>query len=221
MDNRNDTSKFTEKKVNKNNKVVDLNSTRVRHMKLRMELNEKKSILTASILSIVAVVTFINQKIVSQNDTKLDGRTIASIDLNEQAKYRFEWQKDLANKLATTGSRMPASLGEQPDKIDKIRFGLLEGKYTFKFDNNKIKEIEFAETFGGDRPKHIKLDQFFRENKELFDSQASDIVASKKDTLDNKKEEVFELRDSDSNVISRVHAVTDTYGRLLSVKVSQ
>lgn len=204
----------TEKDVNK---VINLRTPGTRRVQMKLDLNEKKAALTASILSVIALATFFNQKIVSQFDTSKTTRTIAS--LNEKAEFEFQWQKELAEKLAQKSSRSIASYGEKPSKLDEIRFGVLEGKYAFNFENDRVTEIKFQETPYADRPKYIKdMSAFLLENKDVLIPEAALVKTLETKNLGEIQEQTLELYDENNNVVGQVSFVSDKSGRLRSLK---
>lgn len=210
----NQPSQKTEKIVNK---VIKLKTPGTRRVQMKMEVNEKKAALTASILSVIALVTFFNQKISSHLDPSKTSRSIAS--LNEQAQVEFEWQKDLVNQLSKKSNREIASYGEQPSKLDSIRFGLLEGKYSFSFDNDRIAEIKFQETAAADRPKYIpSIENFLIENKDVFIPELSQIKTMDTKTEGELKEQTLELLGNSNQTLGKVTYVSDHAGRFLSMK---
>lgn len=218
MNKNNGTTDQSSQKTEKNvNKVIRLKTPGTRRVQMKLELNEKKAALTASILSVVALATFFNQKIVSHFDSSKSSRTIAS--LNEQAEFEFQWQKELASKLSDKSNRKVASYGEQPSKLDQIRFGMLEGKYAFSFDNERISEIKFQETDSADRPKYIpNVENFLIENKDVLVPNVSLVktIDSKAQGEDN--EQTLELFDASNKTLGLVTYVSDKSGRLRSMK---
>lgn len=210
-------SQKTEKNVNK---VIRLKTPGTRRVQMKLELNEKKAALTASILSVVALASFFNQKIVSHFDSSKTSRNIAS--LNEQAEYEFQWQKELSEKLADKSNRKVASFGEQPSKLDQIRFGMLEGKYAINFDNERISEIKFQETTSADRPKYIpNVENFLIENKDVLIPDVSLVKTIETKTVGEDSEQTLELYDSSNKALGQVTYVSDKSGRLRSMKFYQ
>jgi hypothetical protein len=218
MSKNKDTTDHSSQKTEKNvNKIIRLKTPGTRRVQMKMEINEKKAALTASILSVIALVTFFNQKILSHFDTNKTSRSIAS--LNEKAQFEFEWQKDLASKLSQKSNREIASYGEQPSKLDSIRFGLLEGKYAFSFDNDKISEIKFQETASADRPKYIpNIENFLIDNKDVFVPDLSLIKTTDTKTEGETKEQTLELFNSTNQTLGKVTYISDLSGRFLSMK---
>lgn len=201
------------------NKVIKLKTPGTRRVQMKLDTNEKKAALTASILSVIALVTFFNQRIVSHfGERDSTSRNIAS--LNEKATFEFEWQKDLAQKLAEKSNRGIASYGNHPSQIDQIRFGLLEGKYAFNVIDDKISEITFQETDSADRPKYISnVESFLIENKAVF---APDLTLIK--VLEDKESEGFvehtlELFGPEHESLGKVTYKSDKAGRFLSMKL--
>jgi hypothetical protein len=206
-------SQQSEKNVNK---VIRLKTPGTRRVEMKLEMNEKKAALTASILSVVALATFFNQKIMTHFETK-SSRSIAS--LNEQSQFEFDWQKDLAAKLSEKSNRKVASYGETPSKLDEIRFGTLEGKYSFSFNNDTISEIKFQETAAADRPKYIpNFENFLMENKDVFVPELSLIKSVDTKMAADTKEETLELFNATNKTLGRVTYISDHSGRFLSMK---
>jgi hypothetical protein len=81
MDKNKGTTDQSSQKTEKNvNKVIQLKTPGTRRVQMKMEISEKKAALTASILSVIALVTFFNQKILSHFDTNKTSRSIASLN---------------------------------------------------------------------------------------------------------------------------------------------
>lgn len=207
--------KNSEKNVNK---VIKLKTPGTRRVQMKLDTNEKRAALTASILSVIALVTFFNQKIVSHFSSRDTGsRNIAS--LNEQATFEFEWQKELAQKLSEKEKRGIASYGEQPSQIDQIRFGLLEGKYAFSIVDDKISEITFQETSNADRPKYIaNVENFLIENKAVFAPNLALVKTLENKELGNVVEHTLELYGPSQENLGKVTYKSDKAGRFLSMK---
>lgn len=207
-------SQKTEKIVNK---IINLKTPGTRRVQMKLDLNEKKVTFTASILSVIALATFLNQKIVSQFDTSKSSRTIAS--LNEQAEFEFQWQKELAQKLSEKSNRKIASYGEAPSKLDEVRFGLLEGKYAFSFANDQISEIKFQETASADRPKYIQdVSAFLIDNKEALIPEVSLVKTLETKTVGENNEQLLELYNSENKSLGQVTYTSDSSGRFRSMK---
>ncbi len=201
------------------NKVIKLKTPGTRRVQMKLDIREKRAALTASLLSVIALVTLFNQKIVSHFASKdTASRSIAS--LNERANFEFEWQKELAQKLSKETNRGIASYGDQPSQIDQIRFGILEGKYSLSVVNDKISEITFQETSTADRPKYIpNVENFLIENKAVF---APSLTLIK--TLEGKEsgelvERTLELYGPEQENLGKVTYTADKSGRFLSMKV--
>lgn len=214
MDDNKVSSQKTEKNVNK---VISLKTPGTRRVQMKLDLNERKAALTASIVSVVALATFFNQKIVSHFDSSKTTRTIAS--MNEQAEFEFQWQKELAQKLSEKSNRKIASFGEQPSKLDQIRFGMFEGKYAFSFENEKISEIKFQETASEDRPKYIpNVENFLIENKDVLVPDVSLVKTIDSKVTGDDKEQILELFNAENKTLGRVTYISDKSGRLRSMK---
>jgi hypothetical protein len=219
-DNKNSASQSTENNVNK---IIKLQTPGTRRVQMKLDISEKKAALTASIISVIAIVTFVNQKILSQLETshRSNGRGIASID--GSAQYGFQWQRELAQKLAQKSQRSIASYGEAPSKLDEIRFGLLEGKYAFQFsDDKEVSEIHFNNTPVDEKPKYIgNYETFLMDHKDVLMPELSKLKLLETATHENEKEQIMAAFNAADQSIGKVSVVSDLSGRFISMKFTK
>jgi hypothetical protein len=134
--------------------------------------DQKKIILSISMISIMMLVSVFNQLLLTPQKPKGNqSRAIASFGDSRDFSFnqvQRDWEYKLAEKLSKEGSKDMSSIGRRPDPFDQLRFGLLEGKYSFLLENGKIKKIEFVET-DTDRPKYINRKDFLETHNGLLD----------------------------------------------------
>ncbi len=211
-------NKNADKKMDSNNNVVMLkNPNGFRRARMRLELNQKKVAITASIISISFIVALTNQQLLNNQNTS---RTIASASLGDQS-----WQFDLAQKLANDTKRDIASVGTKPNEIDQLRFGFLEGKYSLRFEEGGLKEIQFSDKESGDRPKYIEdKEAFLNSNKNLFKVGYRQIKKAESRDVANQTDssnvEVYDMIDEHNKIIAKAEFYTDTSGRLMTFKMA-
>lgn len=133
------------------------------------------------------------------------------------------WEHALARQLGQKRKRDLASVGKRPTQMDRLLFGLLEGKYAVRREKGKIVEIEFSDTQrSGDLPKFIN-DRigFIQENKALFpvDFKMIQKTETRKPGSQTPARESYKLMDKVGQQTGQVHFHLDKYGRFLSMQV--
>lgn len=216
----NNPNRNSEKKLD--NVILLKNPIGIRRASMKLQLNQKKVAIAASIVSIAFIVSLANQNLLSKNDSNY-GRGIASTGSNSD----FQWQYDLAQRLSKEVKHDLASLGTRPNEVDQLRFGLLEGKYALRFENGGLKEIEFIEQDSEVKPKYIgDKENFIANNKNLLKVTFKEIKKAETRNVanalaNNETIEVYEMLDDHNKVQSRAEFKNDTLGRMLSFKVEQ
>lgn len=179
------------------------------------ELERRKVLISASLVSVLILVSVTNQLIKTQN--QVDSRSIASLRPDEAELA--EWEKQLIRELSREDQeRKIASIGRDATTFDQLRFATLEGKYSFRMENGKIKELHFIETPTEDRPKYIPDKIEFLEH--YRDAFALKYDSSKKVSLykDNDKYiETYDLYENDKKS-GQVKFTSDEAGRVFSVE---
>ncbi len=182
----------------------------------RFDLEQRKVALTASIASILFVMTFANSNLFSKNENQIQsGRMPAAVSTDRNT----EWEHKLAKRLSGLQVRDVASIGKKPSIEDKLRFEELQGKYAIRFqnDNRVLSEIEFT-TLDPNKKMRPKVlgdsKQFLMTYKSLM-PQFESLEPSSDYTNDSP---VYTLVDNGRNV-AKVKFDLDRYGRLLKLKV--
>ncbi len=211
--------------MNKDN-VIDMTDrmqqpdqkSRLKNLKVRLDLEQAKIAVSTSLLSILVLVTIANSRLASQDTPQIaGGRAIASV-----ANGTSEVEDTIVHSLADRALSSDAVIGRKPSSIEQLSFGFLEGKYALHMQNGKLSEIEFANSVdSADRPKHIDDPaQFLEANREVLPVAFSRSV--KVEHLANKAEiiETYQLVNEISRPVANVQFRMDTVGRLLSMKVA-
>lgn len=185
-------------------------------------------IASGALASVLFVVTLLNLTL-SQNETKQNTRTIASVEATHSTRAEL-WKADLLHKMVQVADRKMASVASRPTDLDQLRFGLLEGKYSLKLESGRITEIEFQESNQiSERPKYIDKAEFLTTYKDLVAADFETAQRVRRAIEDGKIVEEFELINSaskdrgptSSNVVARVAFKSDESGRLLSMKLTR
>ncbi len=197
--------------------------------KASFEVESRKVVLSASLVSILIVLSVFNQNIFSPaKSTPVQQARGIACDPSmggcpELVPLNTEWEYKLAKQMAqgeTEGERDLSSIGQLPSPIEQFRFGLLENKYQFNFDEGKVSGIQFPEK-SPDRPKYItEPEAFLKDHAGLFSVAFKSTQLASKETAGENVKATFDLKDSDDKATGRAVIVTDQYGRLLSLDIN-
>jgi hypothetical protein len=209
-------------------KVIEFPAKNSRKIVREENRRTQRAAMSLSVLSIIFAVVFANEAILKKTrnetiiaggDNNFIGRNVASAGPIDPMRD-IEWEHSLAERLAKKDLRNPASvLSETPTKMDALKFGYFEGKYSLSEKNGKLLGVEFQETVSGDGPKYIsdRLD-FIKENEDLIGlsfSQVERAPASEQDPFS----EIYWLKNDKHKVQGSVKFTMDSEKRLLSLKV--
>ncbi|MES2964211.1 MAG: hypothetical protein V4760_10000 [Bdellovibrionota bacterium] len=209
------------KKDNKDN-VIDMTERiqepdtreRVKHLKVRFDLERAKVGLSASILSIVIVVTLANSKLLRSEDVDqpVQSRGIASVPTGTS-----DAEDSLVHQLASKDLGQNASVGQRPSAIEKLAFGFLEGHYAIRLTNGKLAELEKS----GDQGKQIDdIERFLEANRDVLPVSFDKSVRVGHDAKGDIVTESWQLLNSVSRPMANVTVKMDASGRLLGLRVS-
>jgi len=189
---------------------------RVKHLKVRFDLERAKVGLSASILSIVVLVTLANAKMLRDDSNKeqaaAQSRAIASVPTGTS-----DGEDSLVRELARKDLSHSASVGKQPTAIEKLAFGYLEGHYSIGLDNGKLTSLEKS----GDEAKQIEDVQAFLEaNRDVLPVSFDKPIKVGKETNGDVITESWQLVNSVSRPMANVMVRLDQGGHLIGLRVS-
>lgn len=197
-------------------------------LRLRFDLEQKRILISASILSILFLVAAVNDRLVSNNTQMVSGlnpwRDLASAQSTYDSSLvtpNYDWESRLALELATENpADRNATLGQRPSALDQLQFGTLAGNYSLKIYHNRINEISFAAsdrtpTLIGDR------ERFLLQTRDFL---AQDFASVKR--LDSRYQhgqvvESYSLINKAGESAAQVEFRLDAFGRLLSMKINE
>lgn len=189
------------------------------------KLGVKKSIYgLASVVLVATVVNFVSSpsetsesKMMAQNSHGVQSRSLASVGTVARSLRDANFEKSLASKLSKMSSRDIASVGRVPTFEDRLRFEYLEGKYSVRMHDGKLKEIEFASS--PDSPKYLNdRAGFIKSYKGLMPVSFDSAKSVSREVMPQKIYETYQLVQNDS-IAGEVQFELDLYGRLISMKV--
>ncbi|MGE3974942.1 MAG: hypothetical protein AB7F59_10490 [Bdellovibrionales bacterium] len=200
-------------------KVQSIKNGQVRH-----DLEQRKVLVSASLVSVLAAVIIANQTLLKKQDTHSSSRSLASAERFERVDAdQLAWQKKLAHELADSkGQRELASLGRPPNAFDQLRFGFFEGKYSFQLEHGKIKEVNFVDSgVSGDRPKYINdVNSFLVENKSSFYIDYSKVEKGLEEHIGGFKIENYALY-KNTALLGWAQVFMDDSGRTHAIKLRE
>ncbi len=175
--------------------------------KTRYDLEQKKVLISASLFSIVLVVSLANRVLLRSNSEVVNQRSLASVD--GVSTMNSQWEKSVAQSLSS--NRAPASVGQSPAAMDQLRVGTLQGKYMVRFENGKITEIE---SDSKELPEFAGSKEFLDEQRELINAKFSSAVLTDKQISTTKVVESYDLMDS-TKVVATADFEMDISGHLV------
>jgi hypothetical protein len=188
--------------------------------KVNFNLEQRKVLLSASLVSVIALISLVNQTLGLRGESTQSSRGIASSE--RFVKYdqsQLQWQKKLAKELALNTERDVASLGHKPSAFEQLRFGFFEGKYAFQLEHGKIKAIDFVDSdFTNDRPKYIndKLG-FLKQWKDQFSIGFNKVEKDSEGVDRELVRERYKLI-AGGETVGYVQFLSDVHGRAHAIK---
>lgn len=215
------------KQFNKDN-VIDMTERiqepdakeRMKHLKVRFDLEHAKIALSTSLLSVVILVTLANRNMMSNTEpvevVKMS-RAIASVPTGTS-----DAEDVLVRELAKKELNIQA-LGRQPSSIESLAFGQLEGKYAVRLQHGKLSELEFSDvTSQGDRPKHIDdRGAFLDSHRDILPVAYDKSIRVDALSSADQTTEIYQLLNEVSRPVASVEFHLDAAGRMLSMRVDE
>lgn len=202
---------------------------RLKNLKVRLDLEQAKIAISTSLLSIVLLVTLANNNLlvssvrpVTADNFDRASRGIASVSSVSEVIPSAEENQKMVRELSRRALSATASVGHKPSSVEKLAFGVLEGKYAVRLQNGKLSEIEFktSEVAGND-PKQIEdLSAFIENQRDLLPVAFEKSLKVGTDKVGSDRIETFELVNHVSMPLAKVQFTTDSEGRMLTMKVA-
>jgi hypothetical protein len=193
---------------------------RLKGVKLRLDLEHTKILISTSLLSIVILVTMANHSLSTTNVTSNveEGgmRGVASVQTGTS-----NWEDQVAHQLAERPVRDTSHLGRKPSDLEKFTFGELGGKYSTRLDNGKILEVSYANgTSENDHPVFINdRAGFLKEHRGLLPVNFDKLSQAETSHEKGKFTESYTLLSKDNQSMAKIEFQLDPTGRMISMKV--
>ncbi len=189
-----------------------------------IDLENRKVMVSAALLSFLFIVTLINSSIMATNNKTIiiDSRGIASVGSLNGMERNTEWEHRLAQELSEKPMlRGVASIARKPSMQDDLLIGLLQGKYSVRFKEGKISHISFSKGPDLDiKPRQLKRIEFLTSYRDMLPisfTQIERVEVNKSD--DGKVMETYSIVDEKSLAKAQVVFELDKMGGMLSMKV--
>lgn len=191
---------------------------RVKHLKVRFDLERAKVGLSASLLSIVVLVTLANNNMLNpnaqpQSSAPSSGRGIASVGTGT-SDAEDSFVRSMAKKELTGG----AAIGRAPSPIEKLAFGFLEGHYAVRLENGKLAELQISQDQSAKQIDDLR--KFLESNRDVMPVSFDKPVKIQSASTASGIRETWQLVNSLSRPMAHVEAQFDNAGHLLAMRVS-
>ena len=211
------------KKNNNKDNVIDMTDRtqnpdtieRFKHLKVRFDLERAKVGLSASLLSIVVLVTLANNNLMTKVNVEpqAQSRGIASVGTGTS-----DAEDSFVRNLAKKELSASAQIGHNPSAIEKLAFGYLEGHYAVRLENGKLSELEVSNAQAGKQISN--MESFIESNRDVMPVAFDKSVKVQTEQLDGGTIETWQLINSVSRPVAHLQIHTDGDGRLLALHVS-
>lgn len=154
---------------------------------------QQKAVIPLSLLSVLVVSLSLNEWLQVASQKINSSRGLASLPSQELEK-QIKWEHKWADSLKGSNTR-PGYTGEEPNQMDKLLFGVLQGDVKMTRAGSQISALEMI------RPVELKNREEFLESYKAVWSVAFDRVelAAKA----NSKEETYKLIDKSGKTVGQ------------------
>lgn len=197
---------------------------KLKTMKVRLDLEQAKIAIPASLLSIVVVVTLANSKllnspdVIESRDLASQGVTIApSRGIASIPAGTTESEDELVKTMSAKTLSEISSVGRKPSALEKLSLETLEGKYAIRMSEaQKISEIEIAQ----DQVSNpVAFDSKFIEQNRAWMPAFDKSIRVQNTSSDSGTRQTFHLVNRMSMPVARIDVSLDASGRLLALRV--
>lgn len=214
----------------KDSKVIDISerlqakqsSSPLQKLKVRLDLEQAKVAIPASIMSILVVVTLANSRLLNGEATvesaplASEGTVIQSRGIASVPTGTSDEEDRLVKEMASRSLTEAAAIGRRPSALEKFAFEQLEGKYAVRVNDGKISELQLSP--GSANP--IQFDtSFLEKNRSLLPVSYDRSVRVGTETSETEVKETYHLVNQLSMPMAEVQVrLSDTH-RLLGMRV--
>ncbi len=198
---------------------------KLKAIKVRLDLEQAKIAIPASLLSIVVVVTLANSKLLNAPEI-VQSREIASVGTVIEPSRGIasvptgtsQSEDTLVKEMSNKALSQISSVGRSPSALEKLSLETLEGKYAIRMDEaQKISEIEISEN---QVTSPVAFDsKFIEQNRAWMPVSFEKSVRIQRSQNGEGGRQTFHLVNGFSIPVARVDVRLDGSGHLLGMKV--
>lgn len=226
------------KKNENSNKVIDMTeriqrpdfAEYLKGLKVRFDLENTKVAVSTSLLSIVVLVTLANNNMMNTitpveviESQSSQGRGIASVSMSSNSPsgaVRPADNPQLIKELANRDLGPSASVGKKPSSLEKLAYGVLEGRYAVLLQDGKLKEIELREGTPLDSKTFENPANFIESQRDLLPTYDRIVKISSDRENSGGNLETFQLVNEISIPVAKVQVHLSEGGQLVALRVS-
>lgn len=214
----------------KDSKVIDISerlqakqsTSPLQKLKVRLDLEQAKVAIPASIMSILIVVTLANSKLLSgepavesatlaSEGTVIQSRGIASVPTGTS-----DDEDRLVKEMASRSLSEAAAIGRKPSALEQFAFEQLEGKYAVRVNDGKLSELQLSP--GSADP--IQFDtSFIEKNRSLLPVAYDKSVRVGTERSDTEVKETYHLVNQLSMPMAEIQVRLSETHHLLGMRV--
>ncbi len=193
------------------------------HERSHGEAKMKRSTwILVSLLSLLFLVTLANGLYFTSSDhlpTRQGERGLASVgdQPRKHSSRRTKWEHEIAKSLSKKVGRSSASVGRPPTELQRLLFERLSGNYSVRLNKEgKLQEILFVDQdHSEDHLAYVENPvEFILDYKSMMPNSFADALKKSSQIVDNRKSEIYTLRDAAGLLVGEAHFELDLSGRL-------
>lgn len=157
---------------------------------------QQKAVIPMSLLSVLVVSLSLNEWIQFASQKINTSRGVASVpaqDLDKQIKWEHKW----ADSLKASNVR-PGVTSEEPNQMDKLLFGVLQGDVKMTRAGSRISSLEMI------KPVELKnREEFLESYKAVWSVSFDHVELDTQKIADNAKQETYKLIDKNGKTVGQ------------------
>ncbi len=155
---------------------------------------QQKAVIPLSLLSVLIVSLSLNEWIQYASQKVNSARGVASVpsqDLEKQIKWEHNWADSLKNSNVR-----PGVTGEEPNQMDKLLFGVLQGDVKMTREGSRISSLEMI------KPVELKnREEFLESYRGVWSVSFDHVELDTQKVANNSKQETYKLIDKNGKTV--------------------
>lgn len=187
---------------------------------------QKRTTLFLSVVSLFAVMAILNQNNQSQMQQLVQREGLERMVANSEltAEEQALRNQELAEDLADSTKRTPASYGRRPSAIEKLQYETLKGNYRLSYREGYVVEVILDDS-GGEKQRAVQIGNskdFLLRYRDYIAPGYSEVRFVDQGQNGEARSELFDLVDSDGTKVGQAQFFFDLYsGGLIQMNVQE